>query len=134
MPSRRYYTTTLPVEHLNGKLAPVDTVVHNTADLSELVQDGFLYGYKIRGRQTSRFGIRKRARNLNSNPYTPAEDENRTLFAASLQEVYAHKQIASDWALMLVDFDKQQRYISPIGYAVAATRDNQGVWPERWSH
>ena len=124
----------MPVEHLNGKLAPVDTVVHNTSDPSELVQEGFWYGYKIKGRQTSRFGIRKNARNLNNNPYTPAEDENRILFAASLQAVYAHKQNVQDWALMLVDFDKQQRYISPIGFAVAACRENQGVWPDRWSH
>ena len=133
MPSRRYYITTLPVAHLNGKLDQVSNIVHNTRDPEQLTQPGFWYGYKVRGRDISRFGIRKQARNLNTNPYTTSEEENRTLFTASLAEVRTHKEVSADWSKMLVDFDKQTRYVSPIGFAVAKTRENQGVWPSEWS-
>lgn len=133
MPSRRYYTTTLPVAHLNGKLDQVSNVVHNTRDPEQLDQPGFWYGYKVRGRDISRFGIRKRARNLNTNPYTSSEEENRTLFTASLLAVQMHRNVVSDWNKMLVDFDKQTRYITPIGFAVSETRINQGIWPAKWS-
>ena len=133
MPSRRYYITTLPVAHLNGKLDQVSNIVHNTRDPEQLDQPGFWYGYKVRGRDISRFGIRKHARNLNTNPYTSAEEENRTLFTASLLAVQTHRSVASDWSKMLVDFDKQTRYISPIGFAVSETRKNLGIWPAKWS-
>lgn len=131
MPSRRYYIAIAPVEHINGKLAPVAVKCPNSAEGGTV--DGFYYGYRRRSIPVSRFGIRTKCRSLDANPYTASEDENRTLFTASLHAVYEHKSIASDWAAMLVDFDKQRQYTTPIGFAVASCRSAGGVWPARWS-
>lgn len=132
MPSRRYYMAILPVEHINGKMAPVAVKCPNTSDPAEVDNAGFWYGYRIPGRSASRFGIRTKSRLLTAHPYTPAEQENRTLFALSLQSVREHANIAPDWRLMLADFDNQREYISPQGYAVARCRDNGGEWPREW--
>lgn len=92
-----------------------------------------MYGYKKKNApEVSRFGIRYKCRDLNANPYTAAEDENRTLFRMSLDAVFTHKAIAGDWALCMDDFNAQERYLTPIGFAVAACRSNGGEWLEDW--
>lgn len=130
MPSRRYYIATAPVAHINGKMAPQWQKCPNTDDSEHVVVDGFWYGYKRN--QVSRFGVRQRCRDLNTRPYTPAEFENRTLFTSSLLAVYKHKTAPADWALMLIDFDRQDRYTSPIGFAVSVCRMRGGDWPPEW--
>lgn len=134
MPSRRYYIALAPVDHINGKMAPVRVKCPNTTDSEAVEVSGFWYGYRHHNRpDISRYGIRTMCRDLNTKPYTTAEDENRSLFTASLQAVNTHHSIAADWSLMLADFDKQRRYISPIGYAVAACRSNGGQWLPEWT-
>lgn len=130
MPSRRYYIAIAPVEHINGKMAPVAVKCPNTEGPETFT--GFWYGYRRRNIPTSRYGIRTKSRDLLTKPYTPAEDENRTLFTASLHATFTHKTIAADWTLMMADFRAQDRYTTPIGYAVAACRSNGGEWPPDW--
>lgn len=134
MPSRRYYIALAPVAHINGKMAPQWKKCPNTDDPEHTEAEGFFYGYRKRQRpDVSRFGVRSRCRNLIAKPYTAAEDENRILFTSSLFAVYDHKTNAADWGLMLHDFRAQKRYVSPIGYAVAACRANGGEWLEEWT-
>lgn len=133
MPSRRYYISIAPVQHLNGKLAPVRVKCRNTEDPESEKPRGFFYGYKHQAQpDVSRFGVRLACRDLNEHPYTTAEEENRTLFTASIAAVHEHQRIAADWALMLADFERQKGYTTPIGYAVAACRSNGGVWLDDW--
>ena len=134
MPCRRYFICIAPVDHINGKMAPVAVKCSNTEDPEHIVAKGFWYGYRRKAAPNiSRFGIRTMRRDLEQHPYTPAEDENRTLFTASLHAVFAHRDIAADWALMIADFNKQSRYGTPIGYAVAACRSNGGNWLQEWT-
>lgn len=132
MPSRRYFITIAPVSHINGKMAPCYVKCPNTTDPEE-ENPGFWYGFKRRTSPVSRFGVRYKGRNLNTHPVTTAEDENRSLFTLALQAVNLHRDIAADWALMLADFDKQSRYQTPNGFAVAECRANSGQWPARWT-
>lgn len=135
MPARRYYIAIAPVEHINGKMAPVSYKCANSADPDSEPRVSFWYGYKHKASpNVSRYGIREKRRNLTTNPYTGEEDENRTLFRASLLAVYEHKTIAADWALMLADFRRQREYSTLIGYAVAACRSNGGEWLPEWTH
>lgn len=130
MPSRRYYIMIAPFDHVNGKMAPVAVKCPNTEGHQTF--DGFWYGYRRPKINVSRYGIRTHGRDLSEHPYTPAEDENRTLFTTSLHSVYTHKAIAPDWTLMLQDFARQTRYTTPIGFAVAACRSNGGEWLTDW--
>ena len=134
MPSRRYFIALAPVAHINGKMAPVAVKCSNTEDPEHIVAKGFWYGYKRQASpDVSRYGIRTMRRDLEQHPYTPAEDENRTLFTASLHAVYTHKLLPADWSLMMDDFRRQDRYTTPIGFAVAACRYNGGEWLEDWT-
>lgn len=133
MSCRRYYIALAPVDHINGKMAPVRVKCPNSDDPEHLEVSGFWYGYRHQNRpDISRFGVRTLCRDLNTHPYTASEDENRTLFTSSLFAVYDHKEVAADWDLMLADFARQDRYVSPIGYAVAACRANGGEWLKEW--
>ena len=133
MPSRRYYIAIAPISHINGKMAPNRVKCPNTDDPEHTHASGFWYGYKRAARpDVSRFAVRTACRDLTTHPYTDAEDENRTLFTSSLFAVYDHKTEPGDWALMLADFLSQDRYKTPIGYAVAAVRANGGEWPLEW--
>ena len=132
MSSRRYYISLAPFDHINGKMAPQRVKCPNTEDPEHTTVSGFWYGYRRPGIDINRFAIRTQCRDLTTNPYTAAEDENRTLFTSSLFAVYDHKTVPGDWALMLKDFDRQTRYTTPIGFAVAACRSNGGEWLPEW--
>lgn len=129
MSSRRYYIATAPVSHINGKLAPVRVKCKNTYEEEKDVE-GFWYGYKRHN--INRYGIRQRCRDLNEHPYTAQEDENRTLFRLSLLAVYSNKRIDKNWSLMLQDFEMQKDYKTPLGFAIAMTRENGGEWRSDW--
>lgn len=135
MPARRYYISTLPVSHINGKMAPVAVKCSDTDDPEHAPRVSFWYGYRHKASpNVSRYGIRENRRDLRVKPYTASEDENRTLFTSSLFAVFDHKTEPEDWRLMLQDFDRQTKYTSPIGYAVAACRANGGEWLQEWTH
>ena len=133
MPSVRYITTISPISHINGKMAPVAVVVSNSPDGTNLQLPGYWYGFKRRGSNRNRFGIRTIRRNLVTNPYTAAEEENRTLFTMSLQVVNAALSDPAKKQLCMEDFEQQHQYTTLIGYAVAMTRNNNGQWPEEWN-
>lgn len=133
MPSRRYYIAISPIDHINGKMAPTRVKCPNTEDPEHTTVSGFWYGYRRPGIDINRYAIRTECRDLTTHPYTTREDENRTLFTASLHAVFTHKAIAVDWALMIEDFKHQDRYTTPIGFAVAACRSNGGEWLEEWT-
>lgn len=135
MPSRRYYTAILPVQHINGKLAPIRVKCPNTYDPEGEKPLGFMYGYKRKKQpHISRFGFRDSCRNLNTHPYTTSEQESRDLFTSSIVTVHEHMKIAEDWKLCLVDFNNSSGYVTPIGYAIAACRANGGQWLPEWTH
>lgn len=132
MPSRRYITNIAPIEHINGRMAQVSNIVSNSPDGTDLYLDGYWYGFRRNGSLRNRFGIRHYRRNLVSNPYTAAEDENRTLFTISLNVVYANKAIPANWALCVAEWAEQREYSTQIGYAVHVVRALNGEWPSRW--
>lgn len=132
--SRRYYIPVLPIGHINGKIAPQAYKAHNTDDPDKTTIDGYFYGYRHRYNPSkSCFAIRTNCRDLTKNPYTQAEQENRDLFSISLLEVQLHWQDPADRAKCIADFDRQDYYHTPRGFAVAMTRENGGQWPAEWS-
>lgn len=131
--SRRFFIPLVPLEHINGKIANCKVKCPNTDD-PEHTNDGFMYGYRHGyNPHKSCFGIRIYSRNLLTNPYTAAEQENRDLFSISLLEVQIHWQDPGDRAKCIADFDKQDYYHTPRGFAVAMTRENGGQWPGEWT-
>lgn len=133
MPARRYYIATIPVQHINGKIAPVSVKCSNSLDPDSEPKVSYFYGYRhFATPSVSRYGIRQKRRNLSVKPYSTAEEENRTIFTTSLHAVYEHQRIAGDWDLMLKDFAIQEDYATPIGFAVAMVRANSGEWLGRW--
>lgn len=134
MPTRRYYIAVLPIEHINGKMDQVSNIVHNTESPPIEPVDGFWYGYRPRWASRSYYGIRRNPRNLTTNPYTPAEIDNRTLFTISLESVHqawtdpAKRQRCQDEF-----YHNHQTSCKTVqGYAVSETHRNGGVWPSRW--
>lgn len=129
--SRRYFTTTLPVEHINGKMAPSSTRCKNTYT-PEGEHESYYYGFRRLVKSVNRYAIRSIPRDLNTNPYTARELESRALFTSSIAEVQRYRREPIFWAKCLEDFRKQSTYSTPIGFAIAACRKNGGEWPERW--
>lgn len=134
MPAKRYYIATLPVQHINGKMAPVKVKVSNIAAGEPAPDVSFWYGYRRKSSpMVSRYGIRAEHRMLENNPYTTAEQENRDLFTASLNAVYLHKANRGEWALCLEDYRQQLEYRTPLGFAIAMVRANSGEWLDAWT-
>lgn len=132
MPSARYYIALAPVEHINGKMAPVKVKCPDTEDPEKVKVSGFWYGYRKKGSNVSRYAIRETCRDLTKNPYTTQELENRDLFRVSLLCVYYNKNIPAHWEKMLLEYESQHDYLTPLGYAIAKVRENNGEWLERW--
>lgn len=133
MPTRRYYIAIAPIDHINGKMAPVADVVHNEIDPPVDPTGGFWYGYRPRWSNRSYYGIRTRPRNLTTNPYTAAELDNRTLFTTSLQAVNAAWSDMTKRNKCLAEFYTQKQYSTPKGFATGITYFNGGTWPARWT-
>ena len=133
MPSRRYYIAIAPIEHINGKMAPVADVVHNEVNPPVDPTGGFWYGYRPRWAKRSYYGIRTKPRNLTTNPYTPDELNHRTLFTTSLQAVNAAWGDVTKRNKCLEEFSTQSQYSTPKGFATGITYFNGGTWPVRWT-
>lgn len=129
--SRRYFTTTLPVEHINGKMAPTSTRCKNTYT-PEDEHESYYYGYRRVKSVINRYAIRSIPRDLNTNPYTARELESRALFTSSIAEVQRYRREPIPWAMCLEEFRSQNTYQTPIGFAIATCRKNGGEWPVRW--
>lgn len=135
MPAKRYFISYLPVQHINGKMAPVKVKCANVPAGETPPDTSYWYGYRHKSTPTvSRYGIRSQHRLLEEKPYTASEEENRTLFTMSLQAVNTHRQIAADWQLCRQSFLQQHDYTTQIGFAVAICRQNSGIWPDTWTN
>lgn len=133
MPSKRYFISIIPVQHINGKMSRVCDRVHDTTtpDIDSGVS--FYYGYRRQSHPSvSRYGLREKGRNLLTHPYTSNESSNRSQFTNTLTAVNAHRLIVEDWNLMLQDYRQQHKYSTPNGYAVAMVRANGGQWLSKW--
>lgn len=131
--SRRFYIPSLPVEHINGKIAPQAYKAANTDDPDKTEIDGYFYGYRHRYSNKNCFAIRKNCRYLVDHPYTASEQENRDLFSITLLEVNLHWHNQAEKALCIADFERQTYYKTPRGFAVAMTRENGGEWLPEWT-
>lgn len=129
--SRRYFTTTLPVEHINGKMAPSSTRCKNTYNPDD-EHESYYYGYKRVANSVSRYAIRTKSRDLNTKPYTTQENENKALFTSSIEQVQRYRREPQAWELCMQDFRLQHDYVTPIGFAIAMTRKNGGEWLPEW--
>ena len=133
MASRRWYIATAPVEHINGKMAPVREKCRNVQTESEAEQRGYTYGYMHKSRMgVSRFAVRTRGRVLQKNPYRTPERMNRQAFADSCESAGWIVHTPSVWNIVLAEFNAQSKYVTPYGYCVAQIRLNGGDVPERW--
>ena len=133
MPSRRYYIAIAPVEHINGKMAPVAVKVRNEVTPPVDPSGGFWYGYRPHWSSRSFFGIRTNPRNLTTNPYTPEELDHRALFTNSLNAVNAAWRVFSKRQKAIDEYyELRQPTATPKGYATSVTYANGGVWPARW--
>lgn len=122
----------MPVQHVNGKLAPSSQVVHNQPDSSE-TEDGFYYGYRLNKRpEVSRYGLRDRARNLSEHPYTEGEEANKELFAYCVNK--AKELLHSiEWLMRITRaFKSQRHYIRVYNYAIAELIRHNGSIPPYW--
>lgn len=131
MPSKRYIVTTLPIEHINGKIANSSVRCPNSD--TERENTGFLYGYRHRNDlNTSRFGVRVKSRNLTQKPYTDKELLNKRLFMSAL--TLARSVIEDDITRQVAaqEFAKQNRYLTLRGYIIATIRNNGGLIPSHW--
>lgn len=129
--SRRYFITTLPVEHINGKMAPSSTRCKNTYTPDD-EHESYYYGYRRLVKSVNRYAIRSIPRDLNTNPYTAHELQSRELFVNSIAAVHAYRREPLAWSKCLEEFRSQNTYSTPIGFAIAICRKNGGEWPERW--
>lgn len=132
MPSRRYIICSLPIAHINGKMANTATIVHNNTDSSDS-DISFYYGYRHNSNPfKSLFGYRQRARNLANNPYTDAEISWRLIFRKSVLAVNNAFTIPAIVDKVVEDFKKQNRYRTPRAFAMAETLYNGGDFPSKW--
>lgn len=129
MLARRWATYYLPVEHINGKMAPSRIKCHNQPDTSES-DNFFYYGYRHRKRpNVSRYALRDRARNLSVNPYTQGEEQQKALFTDSVAEAKSVLSNPTKAAAAERDFRSQRRYVRLYNYAIAMIIANGGVSP-----
>lgn len=135
MASRRYYIALAPVEHINGKMAPVRVKCKNVQTEEQSEQDGFYYGYKKQATQgLSRYAIRTRGRVLSIHPYTSWERFYHQNFADSVTTIKNVKtRRPNSWRMMLAEFNTQKKYLYPWNFALAETIKNYSEWPSRWS-
>lgn len=130
--ARRYYITTLPISHINGKMAPMSVTCPNTN--GERENDGYYYGYRHHATpHLSRYAIRKKSRNLLRNPVTQGEVVNQVLFAETARNVLRHIDNPQERGKVNADFRRQRQYATLRGFAFAKVFENGGEWLEKWS-
>lgn len=129
MTSRRYFITTLPVEHINGKIAPQSVKCRATDDPDDIEHEGFVYGFRRRYARQNRYGIRKRSRYLIDHPYSDAELDAQDTFYNSVQVCKAARHDFRKWRLATRAWQNQAEYATLWGYVVAMTIKNGGAWP-----
>lgn len=125
--SRRFFHTTMPIDHVNGKMSRVSQKVANATN-SEPSANAFYYGYRKDGKSVSRFGLREIPRNLTANPYTTAEQGNKEEFRQSVQNAKEMFRNADYKQQLQADFEKST-YSRFFNYCLALCRQNGGQKP-----
>lgn len=134
MKAKRYFITTLPVDHINGKMAQVAYKCKDIPTGGTEPDTSFWYGYRRKSSpDVSRYGIRQNHRHLETHPYTAQELEGRTTFSAAIQAVDTNLQIPTHKALCELDYTNQSEYRTLRGFATAASYHNGGAWPSQWT-
>lgn len=125
--SRRFFHTTMPIDHVNGKMSRVSQKVANATN-SEPSANAFYYGYRHKKSNLSRYGLREIPRNLTANPYTAAEQVNKEDFAQAVRNA---KTIIATPAMKskLLPLFERSNYHRLYNYAVAKCRENGGEIP-----
>ena len=125
--SRRFFYTTLPIEHVNGKMSRAAQKVKN-AQNSNPSESAFYYGYRHKKSNLSRYGLREIPRNLTANPYTAAEQGNKDNFAQAVRNA---KTIIATPAMKskLLPLFERSDYHRLYNFAVAKCRENGGEIP-----
>lgn len=120
----------MPVEHINGKMAPQWLKCSNQAD-SDTNGVRFYYGYRNDKKpDISRYGVRERCRNLSVKPYTSAEEEQKTAFSAAATMAAAFMHDTEKRAQIGREFRRtKHRYTRLYNYAIARILANGGVSP-----
>ena len=125
--SRRFFHTTMPIDHVNGKMSRVSQKVANATN-SEPSANAFYYGYKVNGKGVSRFGLREIPRNLTANPYTTAEQGNKEEFRQSVLNAKEMNRDENYKRQLQADFEKST-YTRFFTYCLALCRQNGGQKP-----
>ena len=125
--SRRFFHTTFPIDHVNGKMSRVSQKVANATN-SEPSVNAFYYGYKVNGKGVSRFGLREIPRNLTANPYTTAEQGNKEEFRQSVLNAKEMSRNEDYKRQLQADFEKST-YTRFYTYCLALCRKNGGQKP-----
>lgn len=125
--SRRFFYTTLPIEHVNGKMSRSSQKVKN-AQNSNPSESAFYYGYRHKKSNLSRYGLREIPRNLTANPYTAAEQGNKEDFAQAVRnaKTIIATPMMKDKLQPLFERSNYQRFYN---FAVAKCRENGGEIP-----
>lgn len=125
--SRRFFHTTMPIDHVNGKMSRVSQKVANATN-SEPSANAFYYGYRKDGKSVSRFGLREIPRNLTANPYTTAEQGNKEEFRQSVRNAKEMYRDENYKRQLQADF-KKSTYTRFFNYCLAICRQNGGQKP-----
>lgn len=125
--SRRFFHTTMPIDHVNGKMSRVSQKVANATN-SEPSANAFYYGYRKYGKNVSRFGLRELPRNLTANPYTTAEQGNKEEFRQSVRNAKEMYRDENYKRQLQADFEKST-YTRFFTYCLALCRQNGGQKP-----
>lgn len=125
--SRRFFHTTMPIDHVNGKMSRVSQKVANATN-SEPSANAFYYGYRKDGKSVSRFGLRELPRNLTANPYTTAEQGNKEEFRQSVRNAKEMYRDENYKRQLQADFEKST-YTRFFTYCLALCRQNGGQKP-----
>ena len=136
MPSRRYYIAKAPIEHINGKMAPVRQKCKNVQNESEAVQEGYMYGYTRFPRpDISRYAYRDRGRVLSAHPYTSREYDLQYYFSRGVYyyKRYRDTQPNNRWTALQNAFAAQCQYSTAYTLCIAKVIQNRGSWPAEWT-
>ena len=125
--SRRFFHTTMPIDHVNGKMSRVSQKVANATN-SEPSANAFYYGYRKDGKSVSRFGLREIPRNLTANPYTTAEQGNKEEFRQSVLNAKEMFRDENYKRQLQSDFEKST-YTRFFNYCLSLCRQNGGQKP-----
>lgn len=122
----------MPVDHLNGKLAPSSVVCHNQPD-TDVSGTSFYYGYRYRNKpDTSRYAIREKSRNLSVNPYTVGEEASKQAFSDAVAQAQHVLSNPTTYPGVTSAFRSQHRYIRRYNYVIATLILTGGDIPPEW--